>query len=159
MMPPRSTGGRVRSGAIRQKNDMTVASVRWLKSDSQSPHINQRRRIIPLMPPIGSLKRWRGVWPLRTPCYPFLPLTRYNPSRTFASDAVGYCATGTGEVAAQIGDRVVRAKTVDQVLQRDRLAVATFVTANVDAVVVIFDVLQGCRGVLLVWFGHGMFYQ
>jgi hypothetical protein len=26
----------------------------------------------------------------------------------------------------------------------------------VDTVVVIKDVLQGCRGVLLVWLGHGM---
>ena len=59
-------------------------------------------------------------------------------------------------MTAQIGDRVIKSKAFDQVLQRDSLAVATFVTANVDTVVVIKDVLQGCRGVLLVWLGHGM---
>jgi hypothetical protein len=46
-------------------------------------------------------------------------------------------------MAAQIGDGVFGTETVNQILQRDRLAVATFVTADVYPVVVILDVLKG----------------
>jgi hypothetical protein len=126
------------------------ASVRWLKSDSQSPHINQSRSIDPDASH-GSLKPSAGYPdPLDVPPPPLSPLSRYDPSSAFASDAVGCRASGTVEVAAQIGDRVFGAKPVKQILQRDQLAVATHVTADVYSVVVVHDALQGCRGIFLV---------
>jgi len=59
-------------------------------------------------------------------------------------------------MTAKVWDRVVGPEAIDQVNQRNQFAVTALVTANVDTVVVIKDVLQGCRGVLLVWLGHGM---
>ena len=72
MPPPRSTGRHVRSGAIRHKYMWAEASVRWLKSDSQTPHINQSRSIDPDASH-GSLKTSAGYPdPLDVPP-PFYP--------------------------------------------------------------------------------------
>ena len=44
---------------------------------------------------------------------------------------------------AQIRDRIIKPKAVNQILQWDRLAMAALVTTDVDPVVVIEDVLEG----------------
>lgn len=117
-----------------------------------SPHISQSRSIDPFSASPRLVKALGEVsGSPRTPRLPLYPrLSGYDPCSALAVDAVGHRAPGTGEMAAQIGDRVVRAEPVNQVLQWDQLAVAAFVTADVDTIVVIHDVLQGCRGVLLV---------
>ena len=67
-------------------------------------------------------------------------------------------AFGTGEVLAKVWDRVVGPKALDQVNQRNQLAVATYVTANVDTVVVVQYVLEGGWDVGLAGSIHGRGY-
>jgi len=50
-------------------------------------------------------------------------------------------------VPAQIRDRIIKPKAVNQILQWDRLAMAALVTTDVDPVVVVKDVLKGGRGI------------
>jgi hypothetical protein len=74
-------------------------------------------------------------------------LSGYNPGSTLTSDAIYHDASSTVEVTAQIRHRIIQPKAVDQSLQRDQLAVTALVTAYVDAVVVVLNVLERGEGV------------
>jgi hypothetical protein len=74
-------------------------------------------------------------------------LSGYDPRSTLARDAIHHDASSTGEVTAQIGHRIIQSEAVNQCLQRHQLALAAFVTAYVDTVVVILDILERCRDV------------
>jgi hypothetical protein len=61
-------------------------------------------------------------------------------------------------VLAKVWDRVVGPKALDQVNQRNQLSMATLVTANVDTVVVVPDILEGGGDVSLAGSIHGRGY-
>jgi hypothetical protein len=81
-------------------------------------------------------------------------LSRYDPCRTPAHDAIHHDASGTGEVLAEVRHWVISPESVDQILQRDQLAVTALVAAYVDPVVVIEDVLECGGDIGLAGSGH-----